>query len=86
MRYEVELDDDTLDLITRAVDRLGSIPPEERTVEGDIRRMAALGASCVLDADIAYGQTSCKISPEVQELMLDSMMEKFADARERNHA
>lgn len=50
MRYEVELDDDTLDLITRAVDRLGSIPSEERTVEGDIRHMAALGSSCVLDA------------------------------------
>lgn len=86
MRYEVELDEMTLELITRAVDRLGSIPPEERTVEGDIRRMAALGASCVLDADIAYGQTSCKISPKVQELMLDSMMEKFADARERNRS
>lgn len=86
MRYEVELDDDTLDLITRAVDRLGSIPSEERTVESDIRRMAVLGSSCVLDADIAYGQTSCKISPKVQELMLDSMMEKFADARERSRS
>ena len=54
MRYEVELDEMTLELITRAVDRLGSIPPEERTVESDIRRMAALGSSCVLDARAHY--------------------------------
>lgn len=59
MRYEVELDEMTLELITKAVDRLGSIPPEERTVESDIRRMAELGASCVLDALISYGSNHC---------------------------
>lgn len=52
MRYEVELDEMTLDLITRAVDMLENIPPEERTVESDIRRMAVLGSSCVLDARV----------------------------------
>lgn len=86
MKYEVELDDDTLNLITRAVDRLGSILPEERTVESDIRRMAELGASCVLDVERAHEPNACQISPEVEEIMLDSMMKKFADARERNHA
>lgn len=86
MKYEVELDKMTLELITRAADRLGNIPPDNRTVEGDIRRMAELGASCVLDAVIEYGHNSCKISPEVQELMLDSMLDKYASARERNRA
>ena len=86
MRCEIELDDVTLDLITKAADRLGAIPADKRTLAGDVLRMAELGASCVLDADIAYGQISCKISPKVQELMLDSMMEKFADARERNRS
>lgn len=49
--YEVEMDDSTIDLITKAVDVLDEshVLGRDRTIESDIRRMAQLGASCILD-------------------------------------
>lgn len=47
--YAVGLTDTEMDVIARAVDRLDR-SDGQRTAEGDIRRMAMLGAACVLDA------------------------------------